>query len=162
MRTRHPPSLHVPPSSPPHLPRATDYSTVSCPSLKGDGYYYYTYNSGLQAQAPFYRIKASELPSSFPENQERPGGELFYDPNRISRDGTASIALSAFSETGKYWAYGVSRSGSDWSTVYGERGVASPPQKPPRLAKRTSVCGCRAYRSPQDGQSPCRRSRSTG
>lgn len=128
--------------------------TVSCPSLKADGYYYYTYNSGLQAQAPFYRIKSSELPSSFPENQEGPGGELFYDPNRISKDGTASIALSAFSETGKYWAYGVSRSGSDWSTVYGERGA---PVARSRIIWLTHIASTVPYQSPQDRQSACSR-----
>ncbi|BGP15271.1 hypothetical protein JCM10213v2_003231 [Rhodosporidiobolus nylandii] len=93
-----------------------DYARFSCPSLKGDGYYYFTFNSGLQAQPSIYR---------FPRGQEtvtpkagEAGGELFFDPNLLSEDGSVSRSVSAFSEDGKWWAYGLSRSGSDWSTLY--------------------------------------------
>lgn len=95
--------------------------TVSCPNLKNDGYLYSTFNSGLLPQAPLYRVHKDRIPESVPENQEGPIGELFFDPNRLSKDGTASLAATSFSETGKYWAYGVSRSGSDWFTIYGRR-----------------------------------------
>ena len=44
--------------------------------------------------------------------------ELFLDPNRFSKDGTAALSATAFSESGKLYAYGISRSGSDWFTVY--------------------------------------------
>ncbi|GAA5855758.1 hypothetical protein JCM8547_001672 [Rhodosporidiobolus lusitaniae] len=104
------------------LKKNWDYPRFSCPSLKGnvegetEGYYYFTYNSGLQAQPAIYR---------FPKGQERvtptpgsPGGELFFDPNLLSKDGSVSRSTSAFSEDGKWWAYGLSRSGSDWSTLY--------------------------------------------
>jgi prolyl oligopeptidase len=86
--------------------------------LKGDDYYYYSFNSGLQAQAILYRIHKSQLPASIRETEEGPCGELFFDPNRLSTDGTASLASTSFSESGKYLAYGVSRSGSDWTTIY--------------------------------------------
>lgn len=91
---------------------------VSCPSLKKDGYYYWSYNSGLQAQAVIYRTKKEDLPNTFPEQDNSAGGSLFFDPNRLSKDGTASLSSTAFSETGKYYAYGISRSGSDWFTIY--------------------------------------------
>jgi prolyl oligopeptidase len=44
--------------------------------------------------------------------------QLFFDPNTLSADGTKSLGPTAFSKSGKYWAYGVSASGSDWSTIY--------------------------------------------
>ncbi|BGP07293.1 hypothetical protein JCM10049v2_003124 [Rhodotorula toruloides] len=93
-----------------------NYPRFSCPALKGDGNYYFTYNSGLQPQPSIYR---------FPKGQEtvKPkegevGGELFFDPNLLSTDGSVSRATSAFSDDGKWFAYALSRSGSDWSTIY--------------------------------------------
>lgn len=92
---------------------------VSCPNLKNDGYLYSSFNSGLLPQAPLYRIHKDKIPETVSETEEGPVGELFFDPNRLSKDGTASLSATSFSETGKYWAYGVSRSGSDWFTIYG-------------------------------------------
>ncbi|GAA6022150.1 hypothetical protein JCM10207_000780, partial [Rhodosporidiobolus poonsookiae] len=93
-----------------------NYARFSCPSLKGDGYYYFSYNSGLQAQPAIYRFPASAS-STRPADGEV-GGELFFDPNLLSEDGSVSRSVSSFSEDGKWWAYGLSRSGSDWSTLY--------------------------------------------
>lgn len=103
------------------LTQAYDYARFSCPSLKKDGYYYWSYNSGLQAQALIYRTKKSDLPDTFPDQDTSSGGSLFFDPNRLSSDGTASLSATAFSETGKYYAYGISRSGSDWFSIYVRR-----------------------------------------
>jgi prolyl oligopeptidase len=36
----------------------------------------------------------------------------------LAKDGTAALATSAFSKTGKYFAYGISLSGSDFCTIY--------------------------------------------
>lgn len=36
----------------------------------------------------------------------------------LSSDGTVAISSLTFSKSGKYVAYGISKSGSDWSTVY--------------------------------------------
>jgi len=47
-----------------------------------------------------------------------PGGEVFFDPNLLTTDGTAAIAGTAFSRSGELWAYGISRSGSDFFTIY--------------------------------------------
>ena len=43
--------------------------------------------------------------------------EVFIDPNTWSDDGTVAMGTKAFSEDGKYCAYGVNESGSDWMTI---------------------------------------------
>jgi len=42
----------------------------------------------------------------------------FLDPNKLCPDGSISISTSAYSEDGRYFAYGLSEGGSDWITVY--------------------------------------------
>ena len=42
----------------------------------------------------------------------------FLDPNKLSPDGTISLSTRAFSEDGRYFAYGLSDGGSDWITVH--------------------------------------------
>lgn len=91
-------------------------------SRNGD-YYYFSYNSGLQAQSPIYRFPVANA-SSLPKEGEI-GGELFFDSNVLSADGTVARSTSSFSDDGKYWAYALSRSGSDWTTIY-VRETASP------------------------------------
>lgn len=53
--------------------------------------WYYSYNSGLQNQSVMYSCK-------------QPGeeGEVFYDPNTLSDDGTTALTSAAFSKDGKY------------------------------------------------------------
>ncbi|GAA5836298.1 hypothetical protein JCM3766R1_003483 [Sporobolomyces carnicolor] len=98
------------------LEKNWNYARFSCPSLKGDGFYYFTYNSGLAAQPAIYRFKKGEETTAVKEGEV--GGELFFDPNLLSTDGSVSRSSSSFSEDGKYYAYALSRSGSDWNTIY--------------------------------------------
>ena len=83
-----------------------NYPRYSSPFKEGNYYYYYK-NDGLQNQSILYRQKGlSGVP------------EVFLDPNKLSEDGTASLAGMNFSLNSKYAAYSVSQSGSDWSVGY--------------------------------------------
>ena len=48
--------------------------------------------------------------------QETLDGEptVLLDPNKLSDDGTVSLGGISFSNDGKYMAYTIQRSGSDW------------------------------------------------
>ncbi|MBL0343468.1 MAG: S9 family peptidase [Bacteroidetes bacterium] len=82
-----------------------NYPRQSAPNFQS-GYYYYNKNNGKQNQSVLYRrkgIKGLE--------------ELVLDPNFMSEDGTTSIKLYKVSNDGKYAAYGISKAGSDWTTI---------------------------------------------
>ncbi|GJJ16277.1 hypothetical protein Clacol_010573 [Clathrus columnatus] len=101
------------------LMKNMNFAKFSAPSLKKDGRWYWYYNSGLQAQSVIYRSKTSDLPNfAIPNQPETEVGEVFFDPNLLSSDGTASITVSKFSPQGKYFAYGISLSGSDFFTIW--------------------------------------------
>lgn len=87
------------------LTQLWNYPKQGAPFRKGD-YYYYFYNDGLQNQAILYRTR--EL-----------GGEaeVFLDPNTLSDDGTVALTSLAFSEDGRWCAYGTATSGSDWTEL---------------------------------------------
>lgn len=44
--------------------------------------------------------------------------EVFLDPNTLSDDGTVALTGVYQSKNGKYTAYTVSRSGSDWTEIF--------------------------------------------
>lgn len=76
-------------------------------AFKAGEYVYFNYNNGLQNQALIMRQKGLD------------GGEgMFLDPNALSSNGTATIAIDAFSKDHHYMAYHVNRAGSDWETTY--------------------------------------------
>ncbi|KAI8053783.1 prolyl oligopeptidase [Syncephalis plumigaleata] len=83
-----------------------DYEKLGTPFKYGDHYYVF-HNSGLQAQSVLYQQKTLD--------DER---VLFFDPNLLEKDGTAALQTYSFSDSGKLFGYGISRSGSDWVTLH--------------------------------------------
>jgi prolyl oligopeptidase len=88
------------------LEKLYNYPRIGSPSRRGE-YYYFSKNDGLQNQSVLYRQKGLEG-----------APEVFLDPNKFSADGTARMGAFALSKDGKYAAYGISRSGSDWQDYY--------------------------------------------
>ena len=88
------------------LEKLYDYERESAPMKEGGQLYFYK-NKGLQGQSVLYTKKAWDAPE-----------EVFIDPNTFSEDGTVSLSGVNFSDDGRYAAYRISESGSDWGTVY--------------------------------------------
>ena len=88
------------------LKEMADYEKVGAP-FKKNGKWYVFKNNGLQNQSVLYQM--DEL-----------GGALheFLDPNKLSTDGTVALQGISFSKDGRYMAYVISRSGSDWQEIY--------------------------------------------
>ncbi|MEP7212753.1 MAG: prolyl oligopeptidase family serine peptidase [Acidobacteriota bacterium] len=83
------------------LTQLWNYERYSSPSKVGN-YYIYSKNDGLQNQSVLYKATSINDP-----------GEVFFDPNKLSADGTAALGGSSFTDDGKLWAYGVATAGSD-------------------------------------------------
>ena len=91
-----------------------NYEKISAPSRVGT-YYVFSKNDGLQNHAVYYTQDAL-TPGPSPSGRGETEPKVLLDPNAWSKDGTVAIAGMAFSEDGKYLAYGVSEAGSDWNT----------------------------------------------
>ena len=67
-----------------------NYERISAPSKITDGFYIYTKNDGLQNQSVLYRSSSKDDP-----------GKIFFDPNKLSTDGTVALGGSSFTDDGK-------------------------------------------------------------
>ena len=45
------------------------------------------------------------------------GEKIFFDPNKLSEDGTTAISFRSFTKDGTLLAYGLAEKGSDWNTL---------------------------------------------
>ncbi len=83
-----------------------NYPRYSSPFKEGEHYFYFK-NNGLQNQSVLYI-------------QDSLGGEsrILLDPNTLSEDGTVALADISPSKDGKYLAYSIARSGSDWNEIF--------------------------------------------
>ena len=88
------------------LTELTDYEKIGLP-FKKHGKYYYFKNDGLQNQSVLYVKETLDGEAS-----------VLLDPNTLSDDGTVALSGYSFSNNGKYFAYTISRSGSDWIEIY--------------------------------------------
>lgn len=93
-----------------------NYARASPPSKKGDGRYYFSYNAGLAPQSIIYAAPSEEIGTESAHTM--PAGSVFFDANLLDAQGNTALSCTAFSESGKFFAYGVSRSGSDWFRIY--------------------------------------------
>jgi prolyl oligopeptidase len=84
----------------------TNYEKIGSP-YKKKGKYYFFKNNGLQNQSVFYVKESLDGEAS-----------VLLDPNTLSDDGTVALSDVSFSNDGKYLAYSISRSGSDWREIY--------------------------------------------
>jgi prolyl oligopeptidase len=82
-----------------------NYERYSAPH-KRFGRYIYSKNDGLQNQSVLY----IQYPDKDPE--------VLLDPNKLSDDGTVAFGGGSQSNDGKYYAYLIQRSGSDWVEIY--------------------------------------------
>lgn len=88
------------------LTKIYDYPKYGSPFKKNDKYYFYK-NDGLQNQSVLYSQASLDAEP-----------EVLLDPNKLSDDGTVALSQIAFSNNGKYLAYSIARSGSDWNEIY--------------------------------------------
>lgn len=100
------------------LTEVWNYERFSAPSKITEGFYIYSKNDGLQNQSVLYRANSINDP-----------GKVFFDPNKLTTDGTAALSGSSFTDDGKLWAYGIAKSGSDrteWKVMNTETGEHLP------------------------------------
>ncbi|MDX6280052.1 MAG: prolyl oligopeptidase [Kribbellaceae bacterium] len=76
--------------------------------VRRSGWYFVGRNDGSQAQDVLYVADSLEGLLE--------GGRVILDPNKLSVDGTDSLGSFTVSPDGRYFAYGVNESGSDWTT----------------------------------------------
>ncbi len=88
------------------LKEVYNYERRSLPFWRGGKYLFYK-NDGLQNQAVLYVQNSLD-------NEAR----ILLDPNKLSDDGTVALSTTSVSKDGKYLAYAIAKSGSDWNEIF--------------------------------------------
>jgi prolyl oligopeptidase len=88
------------------LTQIWNYARFSAP-FKNGGRYFYFQNTGLQNQSVLYV-----------QDGRNAAPRVLLDPNVLSTDGTVALSGQAASDNGRYLAYSISTSGSDWQEVH--------------------------------------------
>lgn len=91
------------------LKETANYEKIGIP-FKRQGKWYVYRNNGLQNQSVLYQMDSPTADTS----KQR----VWLDPNTLSTDGTVALKGIYFSHNGRYMAYVISRSGSDWEEIY--------------------------------------------
>jgi prolyl oligopeptidase len=86
------------------LTKLWNYERYSAPFKRGKNYFY-SKNDGLQNQNVIYIADSITDP-----------GRVFFDPNKLSTDGTVALNGMSFTDDGKLMAYALSTAGSDRTT----------------------------------------------
>lgn len=87
------------------LTELMNYPRYSVPVKAGERYFFFK-NDGLQNQSVLFMregLKGKDI--------------LVIDPNKFSEDGTVALMNLSYSKDGRFLAYGVSTSGSDWQEI---------------------------------------------
>src|SRR5437868_1314180 len=87
------------------LTQLWNYARYSAP-FKENGRYFYFENTGLQNQNVLWVQDGTRPP------------RVLIDPNVLSTDGTVALSGTAASDDGRYLAYSLSTSGSDWQELH--------------------------------------------
>lgn len=88
------------------LTQIWNYPKYSVTFKKGNRYFFFK-NEGMQNQNVLWVQESLD---------DEP--RILLDPNKLSEDGTVSLAVFDVSNDGKYLAYGISRAGSDWNEIF--------------------------------------------
>lgn len=91
------------------LKETANYEKIGIP-FKRQGKWYVYRNNGLQNQSVLYQMDSPTADAS----KQR----VWLDPNALSTDGIVALKGIYFSHNGRYMAYVISRSGSDWEKIY--------------------------------------------
>ena len=87
------------------LTKIWDFPKIGVPYKEGP-YYFFSKNDGLQNQSVLYVQEGLEGTP-----------RMLLDPNTFSEDGTIALGGTSPSREGKYLAYSIARSGSDWNEI---------------------------------------------
>lgn len=88
------------------LEKLYDYERYGTPFKKGGKFFFYK-NDGMQDQSVLYMQDSLD---SDPK--------VLIDPNTLSEDGTVALGGTSVSKDGRYMAYQLAESGSDWNSIH--------------------------------------------